>query len=359
MFDELVKVIKEHTNVKKSLESKYRSQLREWIIKSTPLLNDPVYNVLTRAYWIVYGILDWADPRVSCQHCGRPFIGKNIVRLRLGYSRRCSVDCMNKSQEHIDRARETFHQHSEDNPDFLSNIAKKGRETRVKNGYSPTWTNSEQCKETKKRRYGDPNFNNIAKARNTRQKRYSGKWHPDDYVEKSKKTCLAHNGFECALSSSGKRITFDISAIRQKALQTMRKNFTYNKSKQEDKAYEMLCYAFGKDNIERQFKTNVYPYACDFYVKSLNVYLEFNGSWTHGTHAFDPSSHEDQSILEKWIDRCKANSSKRHNYYERAIYVWTQLDVAKRQTAKKNGLNFVEVWTIQQLQYWLDQQITK
>lgn len=172
-------------------------------------------------------------------------------------------------------------------------------------------------------------------------------------LKKNKRTCLKNNGYECALSYAGKRNSFDDKAIRQKAQQTMRKNFTFKTSKQEEKAFIILCNFFGKDNVERQYKTEKYPYCCDFYIKTLDLYLEYNGSWTHGRHAYNPFSIDDQIFLANWKDKCKANSNKRHNYYERAIYVWTKLDVNKRNIAKTNNLNFVEVWTLSQLQDWL------
>lgn len=184
MFDKLVEAILKHRNIKRFLMNKNQIELKNWIIDSTPLLNDPIYNILTRAYWIIYDIKDWTDSRVICPQCGKPFIGKNIYRLRLGYSLRCSVECMNKSQEHINEVRNTFHQHCVNDPNFLSSAVKKSQNTRIKNGHSPTWTNSEQCKETKLEKYGDANFNNVSKARQTRYSKYDGNWHPSDYVEK-------------------------------------------------------------------------------------------------------------------------------------------------------------------------------
>ena len=96
-FLELIETVKKHKNIKTVLMCKRKKTLRDWIISSTPLLNDPVYDILTRSYWIVNDIKDWSDARVICPECKKPFIGKNIYRLRLGYSKRCSIDCMNKS----------------------------------------------------------------------------------------------------------------------------------------------------------------------------------------------------------------------------------------------------------------------
>lgn len=126
----------------------------------------------------------------------------------------------------------------------------------------------------------------------------------------------------------------------------MRLRHTYKTSKEEEYAFTLLCDKFGKDNVLRQYKTAEYPYCCDFFIKPLQLYIEYNGSWTHGKHVYDPNSEEDARFLHKWQMKCKERQNKKHNYYERAIYVWTMLDVKKRAIAKQNKLNFLEIWTI-------------
>jgi hypothetical protein len=81
--------------------------------------------------------------------------------------------------------------------------------------------------------------------------------------------------------------------IQQRIMSTKRKNGTFNTSKPEDKSYELLCEKFDKDDIIRQYKSEKYPFNCDFYVKSIDTYIECNFNWTHGGHPFDPNSEED------------------------------------------------------------------
>ena len=60
--------------------------------------------------------------------------------------------------------------------------------------------------------------------------------------------------------------------------------------------------------------SDLYPFHCDFYIPSLNLYIEYNGSWTHGKHPFDSLSKEDQNRLKEM--KAKAVNSK---YYNNAI----------------------------------------
>jgi hypothetical protein len=74
---------------------------------------------------------------------------------------------------------------------------------------------------------------------------------------------------------------------------TRRRNGTFNVSKQEDEVYKMLCSKFGEEDIARQHRSEKYSFACDFYVKSHDLYIECNFSWTHGGHWFDANNEED------------------------------------------------------------------
>ena len=64
----------------------------------------------------------------------------------------------------------------------------------------------------------------------------------------------------------------------------MKKNGTYKKSKSEDKFYEFLCEKFDKDDIERQKLIDGHNQPIDFYIKSIDIYIQFDGVYWHGLH---------------------------------------------------------------------------
>lgn len=61
--------------------------------------------------------------------------------------------------------------------------------------------------------------------------------------------------------------------------------------------YTLLCNIFNVDDIIRQYSDNRYPFCCDFYLKSLDLFIELNFHWTHGGHPFDENSQADQEKL--------------------------------------------------------------
>ena len=151
------------------------------------------------------------------------------------------------------------------------------------------------------------------------------------------KTCLEKYGVSCNLVSQENI---------DKMLETKRKNHTFNTSKPEEELYLYIKSKFPL--VKRQYKDKErYPYCCDFYIPELDLFLELNGMWTHNDHPYNEI--KDKEILDRWIKK-----SKNSNFYKCAIKTWTIRDVEKRKCAKKNNLNFKEVWTLQEGKEFID-----
>ena len=131
--------------------------------------------------------------------------------------------------------------------------------------------------------------------------------------------------------------------IASKSYNVRIKNHTWSSSSIEEKIYIKIKKIFPL--VKRQYKEERYPWHCDFYIPELDYFIEINGYWVHGEHPYNPNSIEDQKIIEKW--KQKYNNGE-HPLYERAIYGWTISDVEKRETAKRNNLNYKEVWTLEE-----------
>ena len=127
----------------------------------------------------------------------------------------------------------------------------------------------------------------------------------------------------------------------------MKKNGTFNSSKPEDDLYEMLCNIFGKEHIFRQFKSERYPFSCDFYIDSEDLFIECNYGWMHGGHFFDENSSEDQAKLNYW-------KNKNTEFYDNAIRNWTIRDKKKADIASKNALHMLVFWTQDEGKYWIN-----
>ena len=181
------------------------------------------------------------------------------------------------------------------------------------------------------------------KSKETCLEKYNSEYfiQSSDFKEKYKQTCLERYGVEhFSQSIDYKKLLQNRSSevwdnINQKKYLTHLKNNSFNISKPEELYYEYLLSIYEEDDIVRQYSSDKYPFSCDFYIKSEDLYIECNYNWTHGPHPFNENDKEDQELLEKWKTK-----SENSNYYKNAIYTWTDLDVRKQKIAKENNLNY-------------------
>jgi len=277
-----------------------------------------------------------------------------------------------------------------------------------------------KIKQTKLEKYGNENYVNHDKAKQTCLKRYGKEnyFQTNEFKEKYKQMCLERYGVDNILKSKdiqkkihenqikkfgclafnsykqketnlkkyghinpfgSKEIQAKIKETRikhfgqyssPKLLEknkspevqikrnlTKKKNDTYNKSKYEDQSYELLKEKY--NDVIRQYSSELYPFNCDFYIPSLDLYIECNYSQYHCKHPFDKNNKDDLLYLEELKER--AAKSERHkigkdSQYDNMIYTWTDLDVRKFNIAKQNNLNYKVFYKLNDLKKYIEEQ---
>lgn len=147
---------------------KCRKQLISQLDKAIPALQDNIYTVLTKCYWILNDIYSFSDKRVCCQNdeCQKPFIGKNAVSIRYGYvSKHCSKQCQYSNVDTSKKAKATKAIRYS-NPNFVN--PEKANATKIAK-YGTASRNNTVAKATKLRKYGNPNYVNPEKTKATNQ----------------------------------------------------------------------------------------------------------------------------------------------------------------------------------------------
>ena len=255
------------------------------------------------------------------------------------------------------------------------NISKKVSETKlaysqekkdeIQQKLHETWNNKtedeirdivDRGKKTKLELYGDENYSNRDLYRQTCIDLYGGAGYASDSIKEKcgdtleKKYGVRHN-MQISSCADNARLSPEQTRHAEEYMQRMRANYyrTYNEyienglnpkgsvSEIELETYKFLKYIFS-DEVIPQYVSGVYPYNCDFYIKSLNLYIEINAHWTHGGHPFDEKSENDLNVLNEW----KQIDTK---YYNIAVNTWTVRDVEKRNCAEKNHLNYLEIFS--------------
>lgn len=150
---------------------------------------------------------------------------------------------------------------------------------------------------------------------------------------------LYHN----KMSESAKKDRASISSEEYhrraiKNYETKKKNGTLWKSTFEDESYKELCISYGKFNIKHQYVDEErYPFFCDFYIKSLDLFIELNMHPSHGPHKFDANNVDDILLVEEL-------KNKGDSWSQCIIDIWTIKDIAKYNYADKYKLNYICVY---------------
>ena len=312
----------------------------------------------------VYWFKNKIETYPVCLECGKR------LKINEGYGVYCSKECANKSKYRTLKTKNTKLKRYGDENFVNSEKAKQTCLERygVING-GGTFQSQEKIKQTLKKhygvehalqnkqllekskhtcleRFGKDNFNKTKESKI----RYLDKLFVEKLLNERKKTCIERYNTdsysktteykkkykETSLKRFGVDSYTKTKEYKERAYQTKKKNHTFNSSSIE-KEFELYL----KENqieYKTQYTSDVYPFSCDFYLPKYDLYLEINAHWTHGGHPFDCNNLEDQTKLEQW-------KSKGTEFYNNAITTWTVRDVKKRNTAKQNNLNYLEIFS--------------
>lgn len=112
------------------------------------------------------------------------------------------------------------------------------------------------------------------------------------------------------------------------------------KSSYELVVFKILVEKYGFDDVYYEYGLhpydNRYPFNCDFYVKSLDLFIELNIHPSHGGKWY-LGTHEDKLRLEHLKLSTKKSAKEK-------ILAWSERDVEKRLMAKKHNLKYLVFW---------------
>ena len=279
-------------------------------------------------------ILNDTNDVPRCPICGKPC-------KRDGYKYHKS--CGNSKCIYGLRKQSMFKKYGVVNPFQLESVKEKIKKTNIERYGVDNPAKSQKVwdkiKATNLEKYGTEyvmsNDGIKEKVRQTCIKKYGV-----DNVQKSeliKKHIIEHN-----LEKYGVEYPTQLQSTIDKIYVSKTKHKTHTCSKEEDKVYELLKTMY--NDIRRQYKSEDYPFACDFYIADNDLYIECNFHWTHGKHSFDKNNPNDIKKLNLWKKR-----SEEKDYYISAIDVWTNRDIMKREVAEKHSLNYLEFFSFSEL----------
>lgn len=260
-----------------------------------------------------------------CPICGNRCTYRNIS---LGYSKYCSYSCLNKSDEHKSKVKNTINSKYGCKDEFY----KKRYDSSVI---------------TCLKKYGVTNVSKL-----------------DTIKKKKEQTTLSHFGVKYTLESPELKQKYENTCLKKyghknggcskQAIEKIRISRKNHHTENTSSLEEYMCNYLISNNIifERQYKCERYPYCCDFYLPNCDTFIEIQGNWTHGKHPYNENDINDISRLNHLKE--KAKHSK---YYLSAIKIWTIKDIEKRKTAQNNNIKLIEIFAkkISDLKEYIEQ----
>lgn len=190
-------------------------------------------------------------------------------------------------------------------------------------------------------KYGKENLFGTQYFKNKSKETCTKKYNVDNIMKVFNNEQLNENALKIK-----QKIINNIPTMLNKMYKTKKKNKSFNISQPELQINNLLQKTF---KVICQYKSELYPFACDFYLPDLDLYIEYNGTWTHGAMPYENNESCNRQ-LQRWQE--KAKTSK---FYQNAIYTWTDLDVRKRQIAQQNNLNWLEFFSMTEFNTWYKQ----
>ena len=250
------------------------------------------------------------EEKPKCPLCGNPvtFIGKPSKM----FSTYCGTSCSAKAPEVVEKKKETQFKHWGTRNCYDSSIYQNHlKETLGVSFHTQRKEIKEKRKQTLLEHYGTTKIHNLTEIK-----------------EKTKTTNIEKYGYENPMQSP---------EIKNKKFQTTKDNnsFQGGTSKQELIIRDYLKQYF--PDLIWQYKSEEYPFNCDFYIPKINLYIEFNGSVYHHGHFFDNTDENDNIELAKL-------KKKNTKFYDNIIKIWTITDPMKKQWVENNNIKMVWIW---------------
>lgn len=303
-------------------------------------------------------------------YCGNK---NKFKRLNKGYNKYCSKKCSANDKNLIYKRVNTMRM-IENGLSGYDRMVLKLNKTKLnnvdKNGLNGYQRGVLKAKETKKQKHGDENYNNREKCALTKLKKYNNSKYNNR--KKAKETMInKYNSDSYAKTSYYKNLYKDTLFLLKRELKraftcylkyktisylgskdclhksyiTKKKNNTFNSSKIENIDYKKLLTKY-PDTIHH-YKDDRYPFECDFYIPSKDLFIELNFHWTHGSEPFNKDNLKHLEKLNLW-------KNKNTFYYNNAINTWSNLDVRKLKTFINNNINYKIFYTQKEFNNWFD-----
>lgn len=265
------------------------------------------------------------------------------VQFERGYSKRisekqhhfCSNDCVTRSQKHggvlyavsnesIERT--CLKRYGVRRPlqkqEFLEKMSHTCQEKFGTNFPLQSGDCKEKAKQTLRKNYGVDWCTKSSvikeKIKRTNSERYGSEWPAQSDIVQEKRKVLAFEryGVEHWMQTDKAKLLFaeKRDQITEKRFSTLKKNGMLKKSRLEDDFFDLLVSHFGCDDVQRWIRIN--GWSIDFYVKSIDTFVQFDGVFWHGLDRTEEQLKNSIRRIDSTIMRTRQRDEKQIQWFE-------------------------------------------
>lgn len=207
-----------------------------------------------------------------------PFGAKEIIdRKKCTMQKLYGVDNVSQIADVKEKKRKTCLKNiGVDSPQKCKQVREKTKATCVEKYGSSTVLNTAESREKLRAVLQSDEYRNHCKELSLQRYGVENSMQREEVKEKSKKTCLERYGVDNV---------FKRPDVVKKRVEKLIENSKRVSSKREDECYDLLVKKFGVDDVCRHvcvmYKRNNF-WIVDFFIKSKNTYLQYDGVFWHG-----------------------------------------------------------------------------
>lgn len=207
---------------------------------------------------------------MKCDACQKEWVdtASSIVHLQKCQTHYCSKECRSDARskggaQYKICIQSCLKKYGVEHTTQLESTKEKSRRTCLErfgelNGYQ-----SPESKRAIREKYG---VNNVMQSPLVKQK--------------FRQTMVKRYGVPYSMQCADIKKKYDQETMKRKRHETMKRNQSYSKSSIEDEFFNELCARYEKHDVNRQVEVN--GWSIDFYIKSIDTYIQFDGVYWHG-----------------------------------------------------------------------------